>query len=124
MPGIVAFDVTRNIFHRLKGNLKDDVKETLEATIEHQQKLPVKKNKRQALMSSLRALMKNDEPVRKEYESLNAWLNVNNSEKGKNLKIVDKEHQAMFKKTRVVQYNISYGENSIQTQNLNSIASE
>ena len=83
----------------LKGNLKDNVKETLEATIEHLLKLnpPVKKNKRNALMSSLRALMKNDEPVRKEYESLNAWLNVNNSEKGKNLKIVDKEHQAMFK---------------------------
>lgn len=42
----------------------------------------------------------------------------------KNLKTVDKEHQAMFKKARVVQYNISYGANSIQTQNSNNIASE
>ncbi|CAI2186111.1 20496_t:CDS:2, partial [Funneliformis geosporum] len=43
-------------------------------------------------------------------------FNVNNSEKVKNLKIVDKEHQAMFKKSRVVQYNISYGyKRKIQT---------
>src|SRR6185437_10526166 len=111
----------------LKGNLKDNVKETFEATIEHLLKLkpPVKKgNKRQALMSSLQALMKNDESVREEYESLNAWVNVNNSEKEKkekNLKVIDKEHQAMFKKARVVQYNISYGAGST---NSNNIASE
>ena len=114
----------------LKGNLKDNVKETFEATIEHLLKLkpPVKKgNKRQALMSSLQALMKNDESVREEYEFLNAWVNVNNSEKEKkekNLRIVDKEYQAMFKKARVVQYNISYGAGSAQTQNSNNIASE
>ncbi|CAJ0828941.1 14764_t:CDS:1 [Entrophospora sp. SA101] len=113
----------------LKGNLKDNVKETFEATIEHLLKLkpPIKKgNKRQALMSSLQALMKNDESVREEYESLNAWVNVNNSEKEKekNLKIVDKEHQAMFKKARVVQYNISYGAGSTQMQNSNNITSE
>ncbi|CAG8749558.1 1039_t:CDS:1, partial [Racocetra persica] len=114
----------------LKGNLKDNVKETFEATIEHLLKLnpPIKKgNKRQALMSSLQALMKNDESVHEEYESLNAWVNVNNSEKEKkkkSLKIVDKEHQAMFKKARVVQYNISYRAGSAQTQNSNNIVSE
>ncbi|CAI2198847.1 4151_t:CDS:2, partial [Funneliformis geosporum] len=98
----------------LKRNLKNNVKETLEATIEHLLKLkpPVKKNKRQALMSSLQDLTKNDEAVRKEYEPLNAWFNVNNSEKERNLKIVDKEHQARFKKARIVQYNVSYRSNS------------
>ncbi|CAJ0877168.1 4525_t:CDS:1, partial [Entrophospora sp. SA101] len=75
----------------LKGNLKDNVKETFEATIEHLLKLkpPIKKgNKRQALMSSLQALMKNDESVREEYESLNAWVNVNNSVRHKNVQSV------------------------------------
>ncbi|CAG8830507.1 166_t:CDS:2 [Gigaspora margarita] len=91
-----------------RGNLKDNIKETFEVTIEHLLKLkpPIKKNKRQALVSSLQALMKNDESVCEEYESLNAW-------------IVDKEHQAMFKKARVVQYNISYGAEAQEINPLN-----
>ncbi|CAG8457832.1 19716_t:CDS:2 [Dentiscutata erythropus] len=105
----------------LRGNLKDNVKETFEATIEHLLKLnPPEKvdlnlNKIfriNFLMSSLQALMKNDESVHEGYESLNAWVNVNNfeKEKEKNLKIVE---QAMFKKAR-----------SAQTQNSNNIVSE
>ncbi|CAG8525566.1 5296_t:CDS:2 [Dentiscutata heterogama] len=78
----------------LKGNLKDNIKETFEATIEHLLKLnpPIKKgNKRQALISSLQALMKNDESVHEEYKSLN---------------------------------DISYGAGSAQTQNSNNIMSK
>ncbi|RHZ88869.1 hypothetical protein Glove_21g41 [Diversispora epigaea] len=106
----------------LRGNLKDNVKETLGETIEHLLKLkpPVKKNKRRALMSSLRDLMKKDEALRKEYESLDVWF----TEKEKNLKTVDKENRATFKKARVIQYSISYGADSIQTQNSNNIARE
>ncbi|CAG8825129.1 20132_t:CDS:2 [Racocetra persica] len=46
----------------LRENLKDNVKEIFKVTIEHLLKLkpPVKKNKRQALISLLQALMKND----------------------------------------------------------------
>ncbi|CAG8676516.1 8325_t:CDS:2, partial [Racocetra fulgida] len=91
-----------------------NVKKTFEATIEHLLKLepPIKnqKNKRQALISSLQALMKNDKSVREEYESLNAWVNVYSSEKEeeKALKI----------------YNISYGTGSAQTQKSIKIMSE
>ncbi|CAG8584756.1 2518_t:CDS:2 [Funneliformis mosseae] len=54
----------------------------------------------EALNSSLRDLMKNDEAIRKEYESLNMWLNADVPEKVKNkrLKVNDKDSRAIFKK--------------------------
>ncbi|CAG8534477.1 6535_t:CDS:1 [Funneliformis caledonium] len=71
--------------------------------------------------------MKNDEAIRKEYESLNMWLNADVPEKVKNkrLKVNDKDNRAIFKKVRVVQYNISYGtQTQAQTQNSNNIVKE
>lgn len=82
MSRIIMFDV-RTIFFTMtklskwfKGNLKNNVKESLEAIIENLLKLKplIKKNKKQALPSLLRTLMKNDETVRKKYKYLNVLL--------------------------------------------------
>ena len=105
----------------LKTQLKDrnHVKGTLEETINHllQLKPPVKKNTEQtkALKSSLRDLLKKDKELCKENELLNTWLNVlENERKKKDLKIIDKKNQAIFKNVRVLQYSVSNGTNSTQ----------
>ena len=115
----------------LKTQLKDrdHVKGTLEETINHllQLKPPVKKNTEQtkALKSSLRDLLKKDKELCKENELLNTWLNVlENERKKKDLKIIDKKNQAIFKNVRVLQYSVSNGTNSTQPQNINNAAKE
>ncbi|EXX70872.1 uncharacterized protein OCT59_000013 [Rhizophagus irregularis] len=109
----------------LKRNLKGNIKGTLEETIKHLISLKPPKCNSEALKSSLRDLMKNDKVIRNEYESLNMWLNADVPEKVKNkrLRVIDKDNRAVFKKVRVVQYNISYGTQT-QTQNSNSTAKE
>jgi hypothetical protein len=67
----------------LKMHLKENVKGTLEETINHFLQLspPTKGNtdkneQAKALKSSLQELLRNDKELCKEFEVLNTWLNV------------------------------------------------
>ncbi|RIA79430.1 hypothetical protein C1645_840714 [Glomus cerebriforme] len=70
-------------------------------------------DKNEQTWSSLQSLMKNDKDLCKEYELLSTWLSIpKNKRKIKNLRIIDKNHQAVFKDVRTIQYNISYDTDS------------
>src|SRR6266540_1310605 len=65
----------------LKTNLKNNIKDTLEETMISLLQLnpPIKKttvNKRKALQLSIKSLLRNNEKLQEEYETLNMWITV------------------------------------------------
>src|SRR6266536_6165352 len=99
--------MTTKLSRWLKKNLKGNIRNTLDAIIESLLRLgpPInRKNviseQKKALLSSIKVLLKNNKE--KEYELLEIWLNSVEREKeiGRTLKIIDKKHQATFKKVR------------------------
>ncbi|RIA99373.1 hypothetical protein C1645_747538 [Glomus cerebriforme] len=99
--------MTTKLTRWLKKNLKGNIGNTLDATIENLLRLdpPInRKNviseQKKALLSSIKVLLKNNKE--KEYELLKMWLNSveRRKEIGRTLKIIDKKHQATFKRAK------------------------
>jgi hypothetical protein len=115
----------------LKFHLKDNVKGTLEETIDHLLQLnpPIKGNtdkseEAKALKSSLKELLRNDKEYCKEFEVLNTWLRIS-APTNERKKIVDnKKNQPVFKNVNTVQYFVSYGADSKHSNNLNNMGIE
>src|SRR3954451_98716 len=98
--------MTTKLSRWLKKNLKGNIRNTLDATIESLLllDLPInRKNVRErkkALLSSIKVLLKNNKE--KEYKLLKTWIDSVEKRKviGRTLKVIDKQHQANFKKVR------------------------
>ncbi|GBB89598.1 hypothetical protein RclHR1_16320003 [Rhizophagus clarus] len=89
----------------LKVNLKNNIVNTLEETIEGLFRLnpPIKKtvvNKKKALQSSMKNLLCNNEKLRNEYGTLNKWL-IEKEEKKRKLNVINETRRAIFKKARI-----------------------
>src|SRR5437763_9370250 len=99
--------MTTKLSRWLKKNLKGNIGNTLDATIENLLRLdpPInRKNviseQKKALLSSIKVLLKNNKE--KEYELLKMWLNSVEMKKEirRTLKIIDKKQQATFKRVK------------------------
>ncbi|CAI2184966.1 6578_t:CDS:2 [Funneliformis geosporum] len=99
--------MTTKLSRWLKKNLKGNIRNNLDATIENLLRLdpPINRKsviseQKKALLSSIKVLLKNNKE--KEYELLKMWLNSEERKKeiGRTLKIIDKKHQATFKRAK------------------------
>ncbi|CAG8567948.1 3136_t:CDS:2 [Acaulospora morrowiae] len=91
----------------VRKNLKGNVKETLDETIDHlialKPPLKSKCNKAEALKASLRGQMKQYEAMRKEYQELDKWLNDDTPPEEEGEELLQKVNQYL-KKARALRY--------------------